>query len=408
MFPFTQSDKGLSIMIDGQPRVFGSSHPSYDAIISELENGNDDAVRSLVDVRRDVANRTLGRVQILNNTVLVGGREVTGRLVTRILEMVSRGSAAVDGYIRFLDNLMMNPSKTAIDELYLFIEACDLPITPEGNFLAYKRVRGDFMDIHSNSIRNAIGDEPLMERNDVCDNREMTCSDGLHFCSYTYLPSYGGWTDQNRVMVVEVNPANVVSIPSDYNNAKGRTWTYRVVGEIENWENTEITAFYTEEFSDEVPDLYEDECDCDDDCDEIQITEFYDDATGITVETYDDGSVVLDIPDGTPQEHVNDFMSRLRDITNGEVGEDTLEEVVTDDDAPAPIETDEPESTPDTDPDDVVKQKLSPNQVRDMKNNYKHKYLNGELTLTAIGKVFGIHRENVARIFRGETWAHVT
>jgi hypothetical protein len=407
MFPFTQSDKGLSIMIDGQPRVFGVSHPSYASIISELESGNDDAVRTLVDVRRDVANRTLGRVQILNNTILVGGREVTGKLVNRILEMVSRGSAAVDGYIRFLDNLMINPSKVAIDELYLFIEACDLPITPEGNFLAYKRVKGDYTDIYTGTISNAIGEEPLMDRNEVDDRRENTCSQGLHFCSYTYLPSYGGWASNNRVMVVEVNPANVVSIPSDYNNAKGRTWTYRVVGEIEDWEANQITPYFTEEFSDEIPDLDESE----DEGEEGKgISSIHSDSiTEIEVIVYDDGSVELDIPDDAGQDDIDDFMSRLHSITNGEVGEDDIEEVVEDNsDAPAPIETDEPVTTPDLDPDDVVKQKLSPNQVRDMKRNYKPKYLNGELTLTAIGKIFDIHRENVARIFRGETWSKVT
>jgi len=205
-----------------------------------------------------------------------------------------------------------------------------------------------------------------------------------------------------------VNPANVVSIPSDYNNAKGRTWTYRVVGEIEDWEANQITPYFTEEFSDDVPDLDESE----DEGDEGKgISSIHSDSiTEIEVIVYDDGSVELDIPDDTGQDDIDDFMSRLHSITNGEVGEDEIEEVVLDDldDILDPIKTDEPESTPDLDPDDVVKQKLSPNQVRDMKRNYKPKYLNGEMTLTAIGKHFDIHRENVARIFRGETWSKVT
>jgi hypothetical protein len=33
-------------------------------------------------------------------------------------------------------------------------------------------------------------------------------------------------------MVVKINPADVVSIPNDYSNTKGRTWRYEVVGEI--------------------------------------------------------------------------------------------------------------------------------------------------------------------------------
>jgi hypothetical protein len=33
-------------------------------------------------------------------------------------------------------------------------------------------------------------------------------------------------------MIVKVNPRDVVSIPSDYNDSKGRTCRYEVVGEL--------------------------------------------------------------------------------------------------------------------------------------------------------------------------------
>lgn len=37
-------------------------------------------------------------------------------------------------------------------------------------------------------------------------------------------------------MILKINPADVVAIPSDYNNTKGRTWKYEVVGEyLEDW-----------------------------------------------------------------------------------------------------------------------------------------------------------------------------
>ena len=44
-------------------------------------------------------------------------------------------------------------------------------------------------------------------------------------------------------MIVKISPADVVSIPSDYNNAKGRACKYEVIGEIGN-DNGEVdTAF---------------------------------------------------------------------------------------------------------------------------------------------------------------------
>ena len=278
MFPFTISDKAVTVFVDGRPRSFASSHGSYEAIKTAILAGDEEMVRSLTDVKAHIAKSTFGRVQIFDSEILVDGRQVSGKLVDRILEMVRLGSDAISGYVKFLDNLMDNPRKMAVDELYLFIEACDLPITPDGCFLAYRYVDSSYFDSHSHTVfakpaikmtddeiatysdgviggtRNEVTTQVIdgsttvsMPRNMVEDNRDITCSDGLHFCSYTYLPSYGSG---HRVLVLKINPADVVSIPSDYNNSKGRTWKYVVVDEIENWEDTKISPWYTSEYDD--------------------------------------------------------------------------------------------------------------------------------------------------------------
>ena len=110
MFPFTLTDRGITVFMDGKPRMFSNTHPSFQKICDAVDSGEDDLVRELVDVKANVAKMSLGRVQIIDNQILVAGRQVTGRLVERILEMVTRGSNAVDGYVKFLDNMMLNPS----------------------------------------------------------------------------------------------------------------------------------------------------------------------------------------------------------------------------------------------------------------------------------------------------------
>jgi hypothetical protein len=125
---------------------------------------------------------------------------------------------------------MKNPSKRSVDELYGFLEKNSLPITPDGHFLAYKKVRRDFKDIHSGTMDNSPGTIVEMERNQVDDNKDQTCSTGLHFCGLSYLEFFG---DRNsRVVIVKIDPADVVSIPSDYNGAKGRACRYEVIGEM--------------------------------------------------------------------------------------------------------------------------------------------------------------------------------
>jgi hypothetical protein len=125
---------------------------------------------------------------------------------------------------------MSNPSKRAVDELYGFLEKGNLPITADGCFLAYKKVRNDYLDIHSGTMDNSVGKVLEMERNEVDDNANNTCSTGLHFCSLDYLSHFGG--ADSRTVVVKINPRDVVSIPADYHATKGRTCRYEVIDEI--------------------------------------------------------------------------------------------------------------------------------------------------------------------------------
>ena len=67
-----------------------------------------------------------------------------------------------------------------------------------------------------------------MPRNQVNDDKNQTCSEGLHFCSQEYLGSFGG----DRVMILKINPKDVVSIPSDYNRSKGRACRYEIIAEL--------------------------------------------------------------------------------------------------------------------------------------------------------------------------------
>jgi hypothetical protein len=127
-----------------------------------------------------------------------------------------------------MENLMANPSYRAVNELYGFLEKNNLPITSDGHFLAYKKVREDYKDCHSGTFDNSVGKVVEMERNQVNDNKEQTCSAGLHFCSEGYLRHFGG----ERVMILKINPRDVVSIPTDYNDSKGRCCRYEVIGEV--------------------------------------------------------------------------------------------------------------------------------------------------------------------------------
>jgi hypothetical protein len=184
---------------------------------------------------------------VINNgigTIQCNGEEypLQDVIAKRILKMNAEGFDARP-LVNFLENLYSNPSKTSIDELFLFLDSTDLPITEDGCFIAYKIVKEDYMDIYTGKISNKVGQIVTMPRFTVDDKRENTCSTGLHFCSKDYLKSYGSSNQKtDKCVLVKINPKNVVSIPSDYNNAKGRTCQYEVVGEMNDPEWRKILS----------------------------------------------------------------------------------------------------------------------------------------------------------------------
>lgn len=172
--------------------------------------------------------QSTGQVTVEHGVVKFGGMEVDNALTQRMLRMLKEGFD-IEPMRKFMQNVMQNPSNTAVNELYLFLEANSLSLTSDGYFLAYKSVNENFTSIHDGKTSNKIGEIVKMPRNMVDDNRNQTCSNGLHFASLDYVKNY---FRGDKILALKINPANVVSIPSDYNNQKGRACEYEVIAEV--------------------------------------------------------------------------------------------------------------------------------------------------------------------------------
>lgn len=218
----------------------GYSLPGQKQHISRLH----EELARLADIPRFVIETSQGKVSVKGNSLFYDGEELHSSLSARIIWGLSEGYD-MKNYVLFLENLMENPSKRAVDELFDFLEACRMGITDDGHFLAYKRVRSDLTDCYSGKFDNSPGQKHTMPRNKVDENKHETCSTGFHFCSFTYIPEFGILRRDNgtdRVVIVKINPKNVVAIPSDYKNAKGRTCEFEVVGEYQGPDLKDILA----------------------------------------------------------------------------------------------------------------------------------------------------------------------
>lgn len=227
-YPYLIQGNNIVVVIGNKSHTISKTHITYQKVLDAIKAQEWDSLPDIIEPKKVVLNYGQGNVSIQGETLFWKGKELNTGLSVRMIQMLQEGFP-IEPMVNFMENLYKNPSKRAVTELYGFLEKSNLPITPDGHFLAYKRVREDYLDCHSGTMDNSVGKIVEMERHDVDDNKDNTCSTGLHFCSMSYLSSFGG----ARTVIVKINPADVVSIPSDYNDAKGRACRYEVIGEVD-------------------------------------------------------------------------------------------------------------------------------------------------------------------------------
>jgi hypothetical protein len=135
------------------------------------------------------------------------------------------GGMEIEAVAKFFENWVSKSTPASIDALARFMVAGRLPMTDRGTFLAYKKVRHDFRDVHSGKFDNSPGQVIQMERSEVDANQSRECSTGFHHCSWGYLGSFGG----EEVVVTEIDPGDVIAVPPDYNHTKMRVAKYSVL-----------------------------------------------------------------------------------------------------------------------------------------------------------------------------------
>jgi hypothetical protein len=231
----------ITVYIGGVPKTISEDHMNFEEVDDLLANQDIEEIILkelvyLIDQTHAIREAIVeyDKVQIDAGEVLFDGEPVYGLLSDMMIDIVKQGQDVLP-WCKFMMKLNENPAKHAVKELYEWMLKAKMPITENGNFLAYKKVLNNYSSAHTNAdgskLWNKLGTKVEMPRNKVDDDRNRTCSTGLHFCSWSYLPAYIG--NNGRVLLVEINPADVVSIPTDYGFAKGRASGYWIVGEID-------------------------------------------------------------------------------------------------------------------------------------------------------------------------------
>jgi hypothetical protein len=231
--PFTASPTSISLFFKGRMFSVPGTDPAFGPLteILKLDDHDYDAIESLIDKPSVVARLTEGAVTILGETVYYKGAPLRSTVAIKLIQMADAGFDARP-WARFLERIMANPSERSRESLFDFLDKFNAPITEDGHFLAFKRVRKDYMDHYTGTFDNSPGNRVEMPREKVDDNSASTCSRGLHVAASSYLTNYES-AENSRCIVCKVDPADVVAVPADYNFAKMRVSGYLVLGDAE-------------------------------------------------------------------------------------------------------------------------------------------------------------------------------
>ena len=200
---------------------------SFEDIRTALLKGRYDVALHLHDVSEELNHFMVDSIAVLDGKVMLDGVEYESDVSNAIVQAIDNGTSPT-ALINFLQKIIKHPSLDARTRLFAFIDNINLPLAEDGDIYAYKVVNNNLMDKYTGTLSNHIGATVSMARELVTEDPHITCSSGLHFCAESYIAAYSNL--QDCVVKVKVNPLNVVSIPIDYGNAKGRCCEYEVVG----------------------------------------------------------------------------------------------------------------------------------------------------------------------------------
>lgn len=258
----------IKVIADGKDYFVNATSPMFAKAFEAFKSKDWDAFILAVDPSVKIKSlfAKYETVEVKNGLLYVDGDAVDNIVSERLIQMLIN-EVDVLPVLKFVYRLRLNPSARAVNELYTFLEHKCLPLTESGTFLAYKAVRPNYLDKHSGRFDNSVGNVLEMPRNKVDDDKLVGCSYGFHAGTLEYASNFA--CENDKIVLVEIDPADVVSIPVDCEFQKLRTCRYKVVEEFERPLTEPLyESRFTTENDDEVDDYWNremsscDNCEC--------------------------------------------------------------------------------------------------------------------------------------------------
>lgn len=244
MIAYTINNEVIVVIIDGVSRVVPRGTAQASRLLDALKQTpiDEKKVAVLADLKSALAAYAGGDCEILTSgDVIRRGEKIDPVFAAMVIRNFEAGTP-YDHILKCFDLLDANPSQKVKQMLPGFLKHGGMPITAEGHILAYKAARKDMYSIYSGDntklvmghadeeghIYHGIGEKIRVKRNYVEDNPDNACGPGLHSGSEEYAL---GWARSNNgiMLIVDVDPSDIVSVPKDSDGQKMRSCAYSIV-----------------------------------------------------------------------------------------------------------------------------------------------------------------------------------
>lgn len=224
---YTLTNESVTIVTPDGPVTVRKGQPNFFQLRAAVLEEDEEKAMGLLTVEDSIEEWSSGLFKVKNEAIHYGDEQLPGEFNSRILEMLKKGESP-EPILNFWEKLQNNPSWHSVKQLFRFLSNKGIPIQEDGTFLAYKSVRQDLTDVHSGKFKNEPGAVIQMARNKISDDPNQPCHEGFHIGSLEYARGFGG--TGNKLLICQVDPADVVCVPYDSSSGKMRVCEYLVVG----------------------------------------------------------------------------------------------------------------------------------------------------------------------------------
>lgn len=223
---FAVSNFDIVLILPTGVRTVGLDHKCYTEICKALQAGKtDEEVMALVDAKNAIVeplNKVApGMIEVRESEdpaadpdVFIAGAKITGRVADLILHFKKK-NMPFGALKNFWKRVQANPLLVGRESMINFMTQNDVPLLPDGRFMAYKGVNKTedpnvFRAVHDRNFIYRLGEYATEDREKCTVDVNNTCGPGLHTGGFSHASGYG-----DTIIDCIVDPADVTSVPQN-------------------------------------------------------------------------------------------------------------------------------------------------------------------------------------------------